>query len=119
MKVLNGAGSTFMLIPEFSIILFSASVLEAVSDPFVASMTFVLYFGPAICIDSAPSTMPLETVSINFSYSCFRGSMIALRIAQKKSREMEGGIAEIIRNIENNPLREASYLLPYLKELIE
>ena len=48
-----------------------------------------------------------------------RGSMIALRIAQKKSREMKGGIAEIIRNIENNPLREASYLLPYLKELIQ
>ena len=42
-----------------------------------------------------------------------------MRIAQKKSREMEGGIAEIIRNIENNPLQRASYLLPYLKELIE
>ena len=48
-----------------------------------------------------------------------RGSVIALRIAQKKSREMEGGIGEVVRNIENNPSQEASNLLPYLKELIE
>jgi len=48
-----------------------------------------------------------------------RGSVIALRIAQKKNKNLERGVVELIRYIESNPQREASFFLPHLKELIE